>query len=117
MDVTDAYLANVIAEEEVTLDTEETQDLTTWIRELAQERIRELIDQVILDESAASLTAETVMLTADEVEDIWSELCVHSFMAGRAYQTQYDPVVTIPMQMSAPMVNAFVQFLTERSEA
>jgi len=99
MDISDAYTADAIQAADAVLTEEEVENLRTWVDELFSERFDALDDEVLQND------------TDGTINGLWLELCVHSFMAGRAYGGGRE----ITVEMSPETASAFIAFLSERA--
>jgi len=100
MDISDAFTADAIQAADAVLSEDETEDLREWVNALYEERLKEWSDET-----------EDITLINEQNSALWLDLCVHSFMAGRAYGGGRE----ITVEMSPETASAFIAFLSERA--
>ncbi len=113
MEINDAYMADNIQAHDAALNPEEMTEVQTVVEMLYEDRLKELIEQMV-EEDLAMERRDRTPLQPDDVKELWTELCAHSFMAGMTYRSQ--GAQTFAVDMTPAMANAFIQFLADQVE-
>ncbi len=106
MDITDAFMQDAVADAGISLSEEEMTNLNDWIEELYRDQYRSLESSEDYDDAKAH---------PEDTVELWKMLATASFVAGRVYQTQFDPEAgSFEMLVSPNVAKALIEFMSDR---
>jgi hypothetical protein len=117
VDITEAFAAGNVAAQGRFLDTEEAEELKTWINELVDDHAANVKQYLPSDLSEEGRFPEEGISgdLSDHLISMAKEIAYVSFLAGRMYESQFVQTdETFPLDLDKETLQEFIEFLVKR---